>query len=140
MAIDYVVVTFEFERHLKNMEYKEALSLYYYADRPFWLTEEVGRYYERQGLVSKAMNEYQYLVDHYLGIRPDFLPLPNGPVELFKLGRWYAKKDKGKARKYLRLYLSAEDKCGGDSAFYLKYKNEAIKLLNNMKITKNGRQ
>ena len=132
MPIDLGIVTDEFERHWKNKEYEEALFLYYYAAKPFWLTYRVAYYYERKGEVGKAMGEYQHLVNVYFEIDKDFLPLPNGPPELYKLGRWYALRDKAWARKYLELYLSAEAKCGRDPAFYLPYKTAAKRILNKL--------
>ena len=129
MPIDYGVITDEFERHWSNREYKEALAVYYYGNRPFWLADDVAGYFERTGQIEKAMQEYEYLVNAYLETRQDFLPLPNGPPELFKLGKWYAFRDKVKARKYLKLYLAAETECGRDPAFYLPHKNAAKRLL-----------
>lgn len=132
MPIDYATITDQFEKHWKNKEYEEGLTVYYDAGRPFWLAGDVGYYYERTGHLEKAAAEYQYLVDQYFEIRPDFLPLPNGPPELYKVGKFYAKRNKAKARKYLELYLSAETKCGRDPAFHLPYKAKARKLLNKL--------
>ena len=129
MAIDYGVVTDEFENHLKAKEYKEALVLYYYANKPFWLTERVADSYMRIGMVGAAMEEFEFLVNEYLNISPDFLPLPQGPEELFTLARWYMNKDKTKARRYLKIYLSAEDRWKTDPAFYVRHKNAAKRLL-----------
>ncbi len=111
-------------------KHRQAIKIYIKAGRPFWNSEDIGRHYKRQGLVKKAMAEYEHLMDEYSKIRKDFMPFPNGPPELFKLGQWFASRDKVKARKYLELYLSAEDKCGNDPAFYLRYKNAARKILN----------
>ena len=111
----------------KNGEYTKAISVYKSTDRPFWLAEKVGRYYESRGQLNKAMLEYEYLMDEYRRIK--LLPLPKGPEELFKLGKWYINKDRAKARQYLKLYLSAEEKCKSDPAFYLSHKEKAEKIL-----------
>ena len=132
MTLDVGFAYNQFETYWKNREYTKAISIYHIMGRPFCWTEDIADYYMRIGKVSAAMVEYQYLVDEYLRISSDFLPLPQGPRELFLLGRWYARKDKAKAQKYLELYLSAETKCGSDPAFYLRHKNAAQRILNKL--------
>jgi|GEM_PF-2070808 len=129
MTLDYSDETIQFDVHWQNQEYALALAVYYAYGRPFWLTDMVADYYERKGLINRAMEEYEYLIGEYLKIRPDFLPFPNGPRELYLLGRWYASKDKTKAKKYLKLYLDAEAKHKTEPALYLPYKHKARKLL-----------
>jgi len=115
----------------KKGNYKTAIEIYELLDRPFWWAEDVGKYYEKQGLLHCAMYEYENLIERYLKISDDFLPFPGGPVELFKLGRWYAKTEPVKAEKFLRLYLSAEpDKCGTGKK--IDYKIEAEEILKNI--------
>ena len=122
----------KFRAYWKNKEYAKAISVYDAAERPFWLTQDVARYYERREQFNKAMQEYEYMMDEYKRIK--IISLPRGPVELFKLGKWNIDKDKVKAREYLKLYLSAEDECGGDPAFYLRHKNSAEKMLNRLSV------
>ena len=117
-----------FEDFWENGRYGPAIDIYEMLGRPFWWAEDVGKYYERQGLLHCAMYEYEYLIESYQKIRSDFLPLPGGPVELYKLGRWFEKTEPLKAEKYLRLYLSAEpDKCG--TGRKIDYKIEAEEIL-----------
>ena len=67
------------------------------------------------------------LIRKYLNI--DVLPLPGGPPALFKMGRWYIKRDPAKAKRYLRLYLKAgSEDCSG-KGFDMRYKKEALQLL-----------
>jgi len=109
-------------------QYKKALQAYHKGKRPFWHAETVGRYYERQGLIKKAMAEYEYSMNEYCKMGKDFLPLPKGPVALFKLGQWYATRDPVKAKKYLTLYLQAEkDNCGAGAG--IRHKTKAQDLL-----------
>jgi hypothetical protein len=124
---DATIASHLFDGHWKAKRYKEAIRIYNEAGKPFWHTGEVGRYYEGRGLIKKAMMEYEGLFREYLKMR--ILSLPRGPVELFKLGRWYAKRNPCKAKRYLKLYLKAEESCKSDPAFYLKYKKEAANLL-----------
>ena len=115
-----------FEAHWRKKRYKEAIKAYNRAGRPFWRAEAVGRYYERAGLIEKAMREYDSLIGEYL--RMDILPLPRGPIELFKLAKWYIKTDPEKSRKYLELYLRAErEDCG--TGFGIRHKAQARELL-----------
>ena len=130
--MDVAVADAMFRSLWKSDRRKQAIKIYRNAGRPFWHAETVGRYYERQGLIKKAMAEYEYLMSEYLKIRKDFLPFPKGPVELFKLGRWYAPKNKAKATRYLKLYLSAEDEWESDPAFYLRHKHAARSILNEL--------
>ena len=116
-----------FEALWKRKQYKQALRAYYTGKRPFWRAEVVGRYYERQGLIMKAMAEYEHLIKAYSKMGSSFLPLPGGPVELFKLGQWYAVRNTKKAKKYLTLYLKAEDdKCGTGRGIRHKKKAQAL--------------
>lgn len=107
----------------------QAIRVYRRVGRLFWHAEAVGRHYERRGQMGRAVVEYEYLVSEYNKMRKDFLPLPKGPRELFVLGRWYADKDKVKARKYLATYLSAEKVWARDPAFRLRHKNAAETIL-----------
>lgn len=111
-------------------DYLSALTVYYDADRPFWLSDEVASYYEELGLESLAIKQWEHLINAYFAIRKDFLPLPNGPPELFKVARWYADKDTAKTKRYLRIYLSARDRRGQDPSFFLEYEGQAKALLN----------
>jgi len=129
---DVAVADTTFEALWKLGKHKQAIKVYLKAGRPFWHSEAVGHYYERQGRIKKAMVEYEYLVNEYLKIRKDFLPLPKGPAELFKLGRWYASRNRGKAMRYLKLYLSAETVCGSDPVFYLRHKHAAKRILSEL--------
>lgn len=133
MLLDCAVADTKFWAYWKNKEYTKAISVYNNAGKPFWLAETVGRYYERNGQLKKSIEEYEHLIDEYLKIRKNFLPLPKGPEELFKLGKWYVDKSKVKTRKYLELYLSAEDKYKIDPAFYLSHKDEAKEILNRLR-------
>ena len=132
MTLDCAVATTQFDIHWKNRQFSLALAAYYAGDRPFWLTDMVADYYERRGLLDKSMQERQYLIDEYLKISPNFLPLPSGPVEVFKLAKWYVDRNKAKSMKYLRLYLSAEKVWKGDPALNLQYKIEAKRILNKL--------
>jgi len=116
-----------FKKYWRTKRYNTAIKYYNKCGRPFWHSEEVGRYYERCGMLSKVMTEYEYLVNEYMKMK--ILPLPKGPRELYKLGKWYIKKNPKKAKKYLKVYLSAEERCGTDPAFYLRHKRQAEYLL-----------
>lgn len=106
--------------------YKEAIDIYERMDRPFWYAEQVGLYYEKNGMMGKAVKEYEMLIDVY--IKGKMLPLPKGPEELFVLGVWYNKRNPVKAKQYLALYLRAEE-CKDDPAFCLRHKRQAQDLL-----------
>lgn len=86
---------------------EEALQCYWHLKKQaFIYAEQVGEYLESQGRVAEAMKEYEMVMNVYKEI--DILPLPGGPVELYKLGVWYADKDPVKAQKYLEWYLKAD--------------------------------
>ena len=118
-----------FDALWKKKQYRKAVRAYRAAKRPFWHALEIGKYYEKNGLIKKAMIEYEHLMNAYSKMGKDFLPLPNGPMELVKLGRWYASKDTAKAKKYLKLYLSAAEVWKTDPALHLPHKTEAKRLL-----------
>jgi hypothetical protein len=108
-------------------DYRGAIRAYIAGGRPFWHSEAVGGYYESLGLIPEAMAEYEHLIKEYLSIGKDFLPLPGGPEELFKLGEWYASRDPKKARKYLEIYLEAEnDRYGTGREILHKERAEAL--------------
>ena len=123
--------TWEFERLWKTKRRKEAVDLYYRLDRPFWHTQEVGEWLERSGRVDQAMTEYEGLMREFIKMK--ILPLPGGPRELFKIGRWCSRRSPRKARRYLKMYLSAGTDTGGEGR-PLRHKAEAIRLLSKMKI------
>ncbi len=115
--------------------YEQAIEIYEFLGRPFYLAEDIGRYYENNGLIDRAMGEYGFLIESYLKMGDDFLPFPGGPVELFKVGRWYEKTDPMRAEKYLKLYLSAEpDKYGTGRG--IDHKTEAQGILAKIQKTK----
>ncbi|MCK5451679.1 MAG: hypothetical protein KAI70_07935 [Candidatus Omnitrophica bacterium] len=118
----------------KSGKKERAIVEYEKADRPFWQAEMIAEYLEERGKEKQSIREYEYLIDEYLKISEDFLPLPNGPEELFKLGKWYSKKEAGKATKYLELYLSAREKCQGDPVLCLVHEEEAEKILKELLI------
>lgn len=109
-------------------KYEEAVKLYEDLDRPFWLAEEVGCYYEIVGRMDMAVHEYEHLIHAYLGMGPDFLPLPGGPRYLFTVAKWFQKTDPVKAEKYLRLYVQADEKNPGE-IHKAVFKKEAQQLL-----------
>jgi len=115
-----------FKRYWRQRRYKRAIKIYNRMGRPFWHAQEVGRYYERVGLLKKAVNEYTRLIKIYMKLK--ILPLPKGPVELFKLGRWYIDRNPVKAKKYLTLYLRAEKEDHG-TGFGIRHKRCAQELL-----------
>jgi hypothetical protein len=121
-----------FEALWEKRQYKKALQAYRGGKRPFWHAETVGQYYERRGLIKQAMAEYEYLVNEYFKMGKNFLPLPGGPEELFKLGEWYASRDPKKARKYLKIYLKAEENHQGTYREIL-HKERAEALLEGLK-------
>ena len=116
----------KFEDEWESGRYEKAIDIYEEMGKPFWYAEKIGGYYERRGLVSKAMVEFELLIGAYekMGI----LPLPRGPEELFKLGKWYNKQNPEKAKRYLMLYLRAEE-LENDPAFRIKHKKQAQNLL-----------
>ncbi len=116
-----------FKAYWKIGQHRRAIGIYNKADKPFWWAEGIGRYYEKIGLVKRAMAEYELLIDQYINMK--ILPFPKGPIELYKLGKWYIKRDPEKAKKYLRIYLNARRQCGSDPAFHLRYEQQAKKLL-----------
>ena len=115
-----------FKAEWKFGRHRDAIDIYEGIGRPFWYAETVGKYYEKRGLIGKAMAEYEMLINAYekMGI----LPLPRGQEELFKLGKWYNKQNPAKAKRYLVLYLRAEE-LESDPAFRIKYKKQAQDLL-----------
>lgn len=117
------------QSYLEKGERSKALKEYLECGRLFWHAEEIGKYLEDKGRIEEAMIEYEYLIKEYMRMGEGFLPLPKGPNELFKLGRWYVSRDQQKARKYLRLYLSAKEVWSNDPAFFLEYEEEAKKYL-----------
>ena len=128
-----VIADARFQTLWKKGRRDQAIRVYRRVGRLFWHAEIVGRYYERRGQMGRAVVEYEYLVSEYTKMRKDFLPLPKGPRELYVLGRWYADKDKVKARKYLTTYLSAEKIWERDPAFRLRHKASATALLDRPK-------
>jgi len=117
-----------FDALWEKKQHKKALQAYRKGKKPFWHAEAVGQYYEKQGLIKQAIVEYEYLMNAYSKMGRDFLPLPAGPVALFKLGKWYAKRNSRKAKKYLTLYLKAEkDKHG--TGLGIRHKNAAKAIL-----------
>lgn len=129
MALDFDFACDQFETYWRDGEYEKAISIYHTMGRPFWWTEEIANYYLRMGMVNAAMEEFEYLVTEYLNISPDFLPLPQGPRELFLLGKWYMDKDATKAKKFLCLYTAAAEVWKTDPALHLPHKAEAKRLL-----------
>lgn len=88
---------------------EEAIKIYHYLQRPFWLADKVGLFYEHTWRPDLAMYEYEHLISASLEMGSDFLPIPGGPIELFKLAKWFLKTDPIKAERYLRLYVEADD-------------------------------
>jgi len=120
----------------ENGRHDQAIEVYELLDKPFWWAEDIGKYYEGKGLLDRAVAEYEYLIESYLKMREGFLPLPGGPVELFKVGRWYENTEPLKAEKYLRLYLSADpDKHG--TVRRIEYKGEAEQSLERIQRMRN---
>jgi tetratricopeptide (TPR) repeat protein len=123
----------------EDSHYEPAIEIYELLGKPFWWAEDVGKYYEGKGLIDRAIEEYEHLIESYLKMREDFLPFPDGPIELYKLGRWFETTDPLKAEKYLNLYLSAEpDKYG--TGRRIEYKAEAEQSLERIKWMKNFNQ
>ena len=121
-----------FWEYWNNREFSRAIEIYNDADRPFWLTDAVAEFYEEQGQWEDSILEWDYLIQEYFKIRPDFLPLPSGPSELFKVAVWYSDKNTVKSIRYLNIYLSAREQRGRDPAFYLEYEDEAKELLDRL--------
>jgi hypothetical protein len=118
-----------FEAYWEMKKYRRAIQIYRKMKAPFWCAGKVGAYYERSGQMKDAMLEYERLVEAYY--KMDILPLPRGPVELFKLGKWYAIKNPSKARKYLRTYLNAATgRTGGSN--YVRHKKQAAAILRSL--------
>jgi hypothetical protein len=107
---------------------EEAVQVYEFLKRPFWLAERIGLYYEHTYRPDRAMHEYQRLIDAYFDMGPNFLPLPGGPLELYKLGKWFLKTDPVKAQKYLKLYVLADERNPGEQRKVM-FKSEAKQLL-----------
>ena len=134
---DVAIADTVFEALWKLRKYKQAIRVYVKAGKPFWHSQEIGRYYERKGFVKKAMLEYQYLISEYCKIGKNFLPLPQGPAELFKLGKWHTSLgQKAAARDHLKLYLRAEDVWRTDPAFHLTHKKAALRILGKLEAVK----
>ncbi|HEY5235746.1 MAG TPA: hypothetical protein VIJ14_06180, partial [Rhabdochlamydiaceae bacterium] len=130
---DVMIADTMFEALWKLGKKRQAIQIYRKVGRLFWHAEAVGRYYERQGQMSKAVQEYEYLMNEYSRMsKKGILPLPPDPRELFVLGQWYASRDKLKSRKYLELYLSSENYGIKDSACYLRHKNAARRILDRL--------
>ncbi len=130
---DVAIADVRFRALWKLCQHAQGIRMYRQIGRLFWQAEAVGRHYEHLGKMYRAVVEYEYLVFEYNKMRKDFLSLPKGPRELFVLGRWYADKDKVKARKYLTTYLSAEKVWVRAPAFRLRHKNAARAILNKLK-------
>jgi len=123
--IDYYSI---FDDFWATGKYREAIMIYEFIKRPFWLTEKIALYYEHNGLVDLAYDEYEHLIQAYFEMGEDLLPLPSGPIELYKLGKWFIKTDPVKARKYLMLYLQADEKNPNEVRKTI-FKKEAQELL-----------
>lgn len=123
---DVMVADTLFRAFWKLGHYRRAIQVYIKIGRLLWLAEKVGRYYERRGQLRESMKEYEYLIGEYQ--RMGIIPLPKGPEVVFKIGKYYADKDEGKARKYLKAYISAEQR-HNDPAFYLRHQNQAKRIL-----------
>lgn len=87
---------------------QEALQYYRQLTEglAFQYAEKVGEYLEEQGRSAEAMKEYEMAMRIYKEM--NILPLPGGPVGLYKLGVWYADKNPLKATEYLERYLKAD--------------------------------
>jgi hypothetical protein len=121
---------YRFEAYWEMKAYRKAIRIFQAMGSPFWYADQIGRYYERCGQLGRAMVEYERSVKVYIKMK--MLPLPRGPVSLFLLGRWYAKRNPQKARMYLTLYLRAgTEPTGGTN--YIRYKKQAEELLKGMK-------
>ena len=129
---DLETATNLFEALWDIQEYALAVEIYESAGKPHWLAEQVALYHESMGRFEESIREWEHLLSAYFEIREDFLPLPDGPQELFLVGEWYASTDKTKAMRYLRLYLSAVREWGRDPAFYLRHKTEAQHILDQL--------
>ena len=132
--LDSGAATDLFDALWERKEYVAAVAVYEFSGRPFWLTECVAVYLESQGMFEESICEWEHLIGEYFAIRADFLPLPDGPEELFLVAQWCADADKMKAIRYLRLYLDAERRWGGDPAFFLRYRDEAEEILGRLEL------
>ncbi len=79
-----------------------------------------------RGRVKEAIREYELTMEIYKEI--NILPLPGGPVELYKIGVWYANKDPVRAIKFLEWYLDGRNCEGG-----LTFERSAEILLEDLK-------
>jgi hypothetical protein len=112
-------------------QYGKAIRIYRKMGSPVHFAQKVGEYYERSGQRARAMVEYERRIREYYKMK--ILPLPGGPVELFKLGRWYAGRDARKARKYLTTYLRAGKGATG-RADSIRHAKQAEALLKEMSL------
>jgi len=127
----------QFHALWRQGKHRQAIGAYRKVGRLFWLADQVGRYYERRGLIKKAVAEYEYQMDIYSKMgKNGILPLPRGPRELFFLGKYFSCRNSGKAKakRYLLLYLDAERQWKGDPAFYLRHKNSTKNILNRLEM------
>lgn len=108
--------------------YEDAVRLYEFLNRPHWLANQVGEYFERINRVDRAMFEYEYYIKGYLEMGSNLLPLPGGPLELFKLGKWFMDTNPLRSERYLRLYVQADELNSGEFK-KTKYRSEATQLL-----------
>jgi hypothetical protein len=109
-------------------KYEDAIRLYEFLKRPFWLANQIGCYFEGIQQLDRAMYEYEHLINAYFDMGPNFLPLPGGPVELYKLGKWFIRTDPFRSEKYLRLYVQADEVNRGEPV-KTTYRTEAMQLL-----------
>jgi hypothetical protein len=126
---DMGVATEVFDALWDGLKYERAVEIYEAAGRPFWLAEEVALYHESMGRFSESMREWEYLLQAYLEIGQDFLPLPDGPEELFLVAQWCSDAEPVKAMRYLSLYLDAEQAWGRDPAFNLRWRDQAQEIM-----------
>ena len=123
---DVAAGSYLFDSLWKAKKFKQAVRIYFKIGKPFWLAEDVGHYLEGHGRISEAMLEHEYLIGHYQEMK--ILPLPGGPLELLKLARWYSKRSPSMAKRYLKIYLSAEKDQYGTGR-KIKFRAQAEKLL-----------
>ena len=60
---DVLVADAKFGALWKMGRHNEAIAAYFKGGRLFWYSEQIAKYYERRGLMSKAVEEYEYLVN-----------------------------------------------------------------------------